>query len=445
MAKQLSSAEPSGMWRRILAWWFAIKRQTVRFMEAADVTLEGPALLAVAHPADWMAALVLVLGIDRPVRCLVPKRLVQGFVRRYLARSLGIILHDEGETYWREATWVLGAGGTLLVFADDMVVTGSAPGATAATAAGLMVSAEAQQPGLRIATYPVHLFLSASGSNSGEALIYVDSALVRPVSAAAAPDPAATKALSLALESRWRENAFQLQPADLEMFLRDLEEALRTGLQEDWASRPEWKQDAGGFVLSRFVSRWASQANYLDPEALVRLRKLLDDYRGLQRRCALRELEVEGADSPMGAGWRRAVISLEMLLGLPIAVYGFLNHLLILAVLWLGGSFKPNRTRSAATEWAFRAVTVLAFYAIQIALMTHWRGRAAAGYYAPSLPVSGAYLWRYVELVRPQARLLFIALTIPRLKRKVQSFRDGLYSELESRLAGGRKTASPPR
>ena len=43
------------------------------------------------------------------------------------------------------------------------------------------------------------------------------------------------------------------------------------------------------------------------------------------------------------------------------------------------------------TEWTLRGAVTLGFYAVQIFLVAHWRGRAAAGYYAPTLPVSGAY------------------------------------------------------
>ena len=148
--------------------------------------------------------------------------------------------------------------------------------------------------GRRVAVHPVHLFLPESAAQSREILIYVDSAMARPEGQARGAFAGCRNAAFVAaLESRFQENAFQLRPADLEYFLADLEEVLRTGLQEDWASRPDWKQDAEGFVLSRLVTEWVKQTNYLNPGRLVTLRKSLDDYRRLQRQCALRELEVE--------------------------------------------------------------------------------------------------------------------------------------------------------
>jgi hypothetical protein len=248
-----------------------------------------------------------------------------------------------------------------------------------------------------------------------------------------------------ALDSRFRENAFQLRPADLEYFFTDLEEVLRTGMQEDWASRPDWNQGTEGFVLSRLVTEWAKQTNYLHPGRLVTLRKTLEDYRRLRQQSALREMEVEQADSLPDSGWRRLIVWFELLVGLPIALYGLLNHLLIGLVLFLAGSFKKNNPRATTTKWALRGVAMLAFYALQIFLVARWRGRAAAGYYAPTLPVSAAYLWRYTGLVRPQARLLIISLTIPALTRKTKRLRHALLDELDQMLSAYEGRTSVPR
>jgi hypothetical protein len=316
----------------------------------------------------------------------------------------------------------------------------------ATTAAALVWRAEAQHLGRRVAVHPVHLFLPASAGPSREILIYVDAAMDRPpAQSAATAQDADPQAFVAALEARFQENAFQLRPADLEYFLADLEEVLRTGLQEDWASRPEWKQDAEGFVLSRLVTEWVKQTNYLNPGRLVTLRQSLDDYRRLQRKCALRELEVVEADSLLRSGWRRTRVGFEILLGLPIALYGLLNHLLILLVLFLAGSFRRDNPRARTTEWTLRAAVTLALYAIQILLLAHWRGRAVAGYYAPSLPVSGAYLWRYVGLVRPQAHALFISLTLPGLTKKIQRLRHELLEELDQILTAYEERSSAPR
>ena len=426
----------SGFWSSLIRVWFALTRRKIRLLRAHEVSVDGPGLFAVGHAPGFLHALVLSLAIERPVRCLLPRNLALGPLSGFLARQMGIILYDgellESEASQGEALDILASGGALVVFADQTLTGESAEGAEANTAATLVARAEAQHP---ITVYPVHLLLPESGPKSREILIYVDSAIALPEGQAHALAPGSAATMwAAALAGRFQENAFQLRPADVEFFLTDLEEVLRAGLQEDWASRPDWKQDAEGFALSRFVISWVKHTNYLHPSLLVALRKTLDDYRSLQRRCALRELMVEGGESPLGSGWRRILLSFETVLGLPIAFYGLLNHWGILLVLYLSGSFKLNRSRPRTIELAIRAGVTMAFYILQIFLVAHARGRAWAGYYAPTLPISGWYVWRYAGLVGPQARLLFISLTIPALKSKIQRLRHVLLQDLDRTL-----------
>ncbi|MFZ0960499.1 MAG: hypothetical protein WAO35_06300 [Terriglobia bacterium] len=439
-----------GFCRGLVRWWCALTWRKVRLLQAGDLAAEGPVLFAVSHPAGLWPALILATAFERPVRCLLPEGLVRGMLARFLTRRLGVILHEgekpDSEATRREAIDTLAGGGALVVFADQSAMGQGGPGALASTAAALVWRAEAQHLGRRVAVHPVHLFLPEAAAASREILIYIDSALTPPEGGPAAPaQDAVTPAFVAALESRLQENAFQLRPADLNYFLTDLEEVLRTGLQEDWASRPDWKQDTEGFLLSRFVAEWAKQTNYLHPARLVALRKSLDDYRRLQRQCALRELEVEGGQSPLGSRWRKVILWFEALLGLPIALYGLLNHLLIGLVLFLAGSLKHDNPRARSTEWTLRSTVTLAFYALQVFLVAHWWGRAAAGYYAPSLPFSGWYLWRYARLVRPQARVLLLSLTLPALTRKIQRLRQALLEELDQTLTACEQRISLPR
>lgn len=430
----------SGFCHWLIRGWLALTRRKIRMLEAGDRAGEGPAIFAVSHPAGFLPALLLATATDRSVRCLFPSRVVRGPLAQFLAPRLGFILYD-GEAPTSAATLgeaadVLAGGGVLAMFASQSASAQAAPDALLSTAATLVWRAEAQPAERRVAVHPVHLFLPDSAAESREILIYVDAAMDRPAERPSAASPEAdAQAFAATLRLRFQENAFQLQSADLDYFITDLEDILRTDLQEDWASRPEWKQDADGFALSGSVIAWVSQVNYANPARLVRLRKSVDDYRRLNNQCALRQLQVEGADSPLQSGWRGILVLLEMAAGFPLALYGLLNHLAIILVLVLAGSFKQSKPRERSTEWMIRGAVTLGFYALQIYLVGHWRGRAAAGYYAPTLPVSGAYLWRYVELVRPQARLLFISRTIPGMSRKIRKLRRVIVQELDESLA----------
>ena len=428
-----------GFWRQLVGWWFRLSRRKIRLLHSGEIGGEGPTLYAVSQPASFRAAAILATAFGRSVRCLVPSSEAERTVSHLLARKLGFILYKGespvSEASLREAINVLAGGGAVVVFADQSVAGQSSSCASTSTAGTLVWRAEAQHLGRRVEVRPVHLYLPEPAAHSREILIYVDSALARPEGLPAAPQPdVGAQAYIAAIDARFRENAFQLRPRDLKYFLIDLEEVLRAGLQEEWESRPDWKQDTEGFVLSRLVTDWVEQTNFLNPGRVVSLRQSLDDYRRLQQQCALRRLEVEGAESLPGSGWQRAIVWLETLAGLPIALYGLVNHLAIGLVLWLGGSFRDGNPRPRSTEWTLRVGVALGFYTVQIFLVAHHWGRAAAGYYAPTLPVSGAYLFRYRWVLSRQARLALISLTIPSLTAKIKRLRHLLLKEIDQAL-----------
>jgi hypothetical protein len=285
----------------------------------------------------------------------------------------------------------------------------------------------------QLTIFPVHLLLPVSPSKSTELLIYVDAPLTPREYAAQAgehiPDPAV--ALATALDRVCQHNAFRLQPESFEQFLSDVEEFLRRDLEEDWSNRSNWKQKTEGFQLSRLVESASQQMNSLHPGRLAALCELLDRYREGQRVNSLRQLEAEASDwlkSPL----LRAVAWCELLLGAPIAAYGVLNHVVVLSILAAAGLLKRQGTRPPALDWTARALIVLVCYVGQIALCAHFLGRAAAGYYAVSLPVTGAYMWRYLWLLRHRGRLAYFAASLPTRVAKQRRIRKQLLAELNA-------------
>jgi hypothetical protein len=437
-------------WRWLTRVWFVLSFRRIRQLDAGDLSEDGPALLVASQPASFLNALIVTAALKRSLRCLVPKSLVRGLLTRVLARGLGMIRYEDqkpsAESTPRAAVESLACGGTLVVFADQSPAADAAPGALASTAALLISKAEFEPSSRRLRVHPVHLFVPVASPHACEWLIYVDSTLARPQgrSAAGNEDDRAQSWLS-ALEARFRENAFQLRPPDLQYFLADLEELLRAALKEDWSSHPNWKQDAEGFALSRWAAKWVQQTNQSNPGRLVALREALDHYRDIERRRALHQLEVEAAGPWVRSGSRRAIVWLETVIGLPIALYGLLNHLLMGVLLFLAGSFKKENPRSRAAEWTIRGGVALACYATQIFLVSHWWGRAAAGYYAPALPVTGAYLWRFGWLLRHQTRVLFKSLALAALTSKANRLRRAYLHELDQTLTAYEETAGVPR
>jgi hypothetical protein len=443
-------SQNQGLWRRLIRWWLGLTGAKIRMLRAGDVSSEGPAVYVVNQPAEYLGAMMLAMAVERPVYCLLPRSLSGGFLVRVVAWQFNIIYYQgelaTSDAALRRAVEVLANGGALLVFADPSAKGKAVLGSLATNAGAVIRSPGAQRIRRRISVHPVHLFLPESKAVSREILVYADSALTRPDGQVGAqPHEFGVPAFVAALEARIRENVFQLRPTDLRYLLTDLEEVLRADLREEWADSPDWKQDAEGFVLSRGVAERVKQTNALDPGRLMSLRKALDDYRRLQRRCALREIEIQRADSFLKSNSRRTVAWVEMVVGLPVALYGLLNHLAIILTLWLMGSFREDGA-TAKSNWTLRGAVTLVFYVLQVFCVAHWKGRAAAGYYAPSLPVSGAYLfWRYTQLIRSRARLILISRTTPSWKKEVGRLRNELPGKLDGSLIPSTELSAPAR
>ncbi len=442
-AANRASEVPGGyrFWRSVVRFWFALSSHKVRLLNAAKAEEETPAVFAISHPASFREALILITAFEREIHCLVERRTIQGRLREFLATRLGMIPYDESEEGWASAhaacSFVLSGGGAVTVFASKPVADIGRGHSGSQIAARVLQEAESRESGsLRVSLFPLHVLQPPEGSRSRESLVYVGSPVGSKVPAgaqgeAAAPDAGA---LTRAIEARFQDNAFRLQPEDMELFLQDLEELLRLDLAEQWSSRPRWKQDAEGFKLSSLVGKWAEQVNILDPGRLISIRESLEACREMRRRSSLHRLEVEAAGTWLRSALQRVAVYVESVIGLLVAAYGLLNHLAILCVLYLAGSFRKHDRRDPTTEWTIRVAVVLGFYTLQVLLLAHFEGRAAAGYYAPTLPLTGAYLLRYVWLLRHRTRLAVLELLMPAQTRKVRRMRSQFLQEIDRSL-----------
>lgn len=425
----------------IVRIWFTVFFRKIRLLHAHDVLAPGPTMLVVSHSPSFLDALIMVAAFERPVHCLLSQRLLRGPLRRLLARGFGMIPYDPEGKDWHSVLDlccnVLTRWEAIAVFAEQGSIKAGEAIQPSWRAANLALEAEIRNSGqLELAIFPVHLFLPVSRPHSGELLIYVDDPLyageyltrdVRDSSGGA-------RALASRVRMAWQESVFRVEPGELKQFLSHLEQVLLSDLEEGWASRPDWKQKVEGFELSRFVVDWSEEMNYLNPGRLVALREALDEYRERRRRWSLRQFEIELAGAWIRSRLRRMGIWLESACGLPIACYGLGNHLLVWVLLFWFGLLKTGTKRSPKIAWLLRALIVLGCYASQVLLCAHWLGRSAAGFYAPSLPLAGAYLWRYDWLLRHRTRLAFITLRNPAQAAKLRRTRKRLLGGLNKAL-----------
>ena len=77
----------NGLCRWAVKLWFGLSFHKIRLLHARALSLEGPTLLAVSHPASFLEALILATAFEQPVHCLVPRNLVNGPLAGFLARG----------------------------------------------------------------------------------------------------------------------------------------------------------------------------------------------------------------------------------------------------------------------------------------------------------------------------------------------------------------------
>lgn len=443
-SSRTSKQQPSGsivyrLLRKLLRIWFGLVFSKIRLLRAEKLPNSGAAMLLVSHPPSFLDALILVSAFDRQVYCLVDRKLLQGRLHGLLARALHMIPVEreaEGRSASLErACQVLAGRGEVVSFAELQVGKAGGPPQFAWATANIALEAESRHSGqLGLAIFPTYLFLPIAPSRSSELLIYIDDPLY-PQDYFSSPGgdlPDRAGAFKTRLEAACRQNAFGLQPGDIEKFLSDLEEALRIDLEQEWGARQNWKQKVEGFHLSRFLAECVEQMNFLNPGRLAALREFLNAYREARRRWSLRQLELETKGTWVNSLWSRTPVWVETVAGLPIAAYGLVNHLLVGLLLFVSGLLKKTSQSTPKVKWLVRAMIVLGGYAVQIWLCADWLGRGPAGYYALTLPLSGAYLWRYGWLLRSRTRLLLISGRLPRQAAKLRRMRKELLQELNA-------------
>jgi hypothetical protein len=387
----------------------------------------GPAVLVVNYPASLLDTLILIAAFQRHVTCLLEPPILSGPLRMSAARSLDMMTYELQHETWpgifQSSIETLTRGGTILIFAKQFLDRSEAPvgfaraGAEIATTAG-------------VPAYPVHVFFPVPPSRTDELLIHVDSPLFPAAGASPEDFESRVRAFDAEIERACHRNPFRIQPEDVEYFLAGVEDVMREEFAEKWATRPHSKQKVEDFELSPFLVKVVNELNRSHPGRLVALGEALWSYRKARRLLALAAFRAETAGQWFRRWWRRLAVGVEAVVGFPVACYGFLNLLPAWLLLRLVGVFRRGLWNATPGEWTTRILVALVCYAVQIALAAHFLPRSEAGYYAPSLPISGAYLLRYLWLFDHRARVVAFTLTKQRRLHRLRHMRKKFIAEL---------------
>ncbi len=421
---------------RRLARLYLYFRQ-IRVLESRRLDDHPAAVLAVHAPESLPTALLLTAAFERPVLWVFDPAATRTTGGRWAARLLGAVTWDDAASSGRAFERIADALRTGWLVAWFQARTSASPPDAMSSWVNLLLALGERWPHpAELAVFPVDVFIPPRHFAHWETLaafgepIYPAEHLHRAQGEASI----ATESLHASLEESWAQNPFRLLPASLERAEAELEDLLRAELQDTWSGRAHWRENPADFELSEEVKDWMQWANTSDPARLVVLAESVASYRRAHRLHAERQFAVETAGDWLASSLGRAVAWAEAAAGLPIALYGLLNHVPALVGLAALRRARAGEHPDRRVEWSLRAAIVLAVYAVEIVVCDRWRGRAAAGYYALTLPVSGAYLWRYVRLWHTRIRVLWFKVWTPMATRRLQRLRRRVTRQLDQEI-----------
>ena len=128
-------------WRGAIRLWFALTFRKIRVLHEERLKGPDPALLVVSHPASFLDALILVAGFERPVRCIIPARLIQGLLAPLIARGLGMIsfFPEDRQLALEKCCAVLAGKAALVTFVEPGPANPAGASGLASAAASIAV------------------------------------------------------------------------------------------------------------------------------------------------------------------------------------------------------------------------------------------------------------------------------------------------------------------
>jgi len=430
---QLEASAGYSLGRFFARRWVTSSHGKIRLLRDESLSPTGPLLLVVNGAPSFIHAAAMAATWARPIRFVLPEDTCKGFWPRRLAPRLGIILHGPSKADRKAALVMareaLGRGEAVALFAvtepsrSEML-------STSCYAVAQLAAKAISGAGSGLTVVPIHALSSYGAEAAGEVLLVVGSPLPARELLGGASSESSLRNLAGALEDQLAQTPFRSEERDLRFFLSDLEKVLLVDLEEEWASKPDWKQRTDGMELSRFMVEFAEDMNARDPAELAGLRLELERYREELRRASLIAAELEAAQGWLASPARRTLYWLEAVLSAPIAFYGFVNHLIPIVLLAPRNLVRRLAGKDPGHAWLLRALVILGTYFLQVSLCARWWGRAAAGYYTLTLPLSGLVFWRFSRLTRSRIRLLILARSLERRRERIRGLRTRFIERL---------------
>ncbi len=424
--------------------WFFFKAVDVRHPER--VPREGPVLLCINHPNNFIDSFVVGAAVRRKVHYLATAALFRNpLVARFLLAAGAIPVYrkqdDPGKMDKNSDTFAACAAG----FEHNALIAIYPEGTTHAEArvqriktgaARIALAWEAAHP-RTLRVLPVGLTFEAR--KSFRARVLVSFGLPLPLHAYAdayREDPVkAVDALTRHLQEAMEAEVVNVERIDDARLLQSIEALYRDVLARAvMEARGVGPRDVDLVRLSRSIVEAIGWFKAREPERVEAIWLRIRAYRALLAQYHLRDETVRARLERLPAR-RRIVSSWDAIVGFPFFLYGTLVNLLpYLVPRWLARRTARKETDYATVRLLASIVAVPVFYGLETWLVFRAAGGLAAALFALSLPLSGMIAYRYLAGAgRFGSRLRFAVLTATQAAaaRRLVVEREAIVAELE--------------
>ncbi len=429
---------------RILRWLLRIsvriffRRIEVEGIE--NVPGSGPVLLVPNHPNALVDALVVLMHLKRPISLTAKSTLADIFLFRQVIKSTNIILFHRKKDAAKgadpsrnvdaiaECRVRLEQGEAILIFPEGQ--SHSDPGLRPLRSGAARIALDyIHSGGLHTGGLAADLVIVPVGLHFPEKDRFRSDVWVRfgkPFDPRKWQDEnpdGGPLELTTEIETRIRELTLNFEDRPDSVLLMWAAKILETGAAPPARLGLDQSTVSRRLKLVRLLNEGYKQLKEDQAEAIAELRKRVGVYR-----LELRDLGIKPSEvyirMPAWRGLRFVVRELVILVvGMPIAAWGYLNHLLPAATIRvIAVHFSTERDKWASNVVFPTIVLIPFFYAVQITAAWLYLTPLWAGLYMASLPFSGLFTILYRDRmgnIWHRSRTFFLFLKNPDLRERL--------------------------
>jgi glycerol-3-phosphate O-acyltransferase / dihydroxyacetone phosphate acyltransferase len=426
--------------------WFFFKAVNVRRPER--VPREGPVLLCINHPNNFIDSLVVGAAVRRKVHYLATAALFRNpLVARFLLAAGAIPVWrkqderthastDKNAETFAACAAAFGHGALIAIYPEGTTHAEARVQRLKTGAARIALAWEAAHP-RTLTMVPVGLTFEARKSFRARVLVSFGARLpLHAYADAYREDPVkAVDALTRHLQEAMEAEVVNVERIDDAQLLQAIETLYRDVLARAvMDARGVGPRGVDRVRLSRSIVEAIGWFKAREPARVEAIWQRIRTYRALLAQYHLRDETVRARLERLPAR-QRIVSSWHAVVGFPFFLYGTLVNLLpYLVPRWLAQHMARKETDYATVRLLASIVAFPLFWGLQTWLVLRAAGGLVAALFALSLPLSGLIAYRYLAGAgRFGSRLRFAVLTATQsaAARRLMAEREAIVAELE--------------